>query len=82
MLAMAWMAMLIVFSAGAAADASAASALLALAEDPLVFVKVNPEFFAELWEAYPGASFGLMVIVPGVPWRKRRLCFTVTGRVG
>lgn len=62
-----WAAMQIVFSAGAAADASAASALVALAKDPLVFAKANPEFFAELREAYPAASFGLMVIIPGVP---------------
>ncbi|KAG0079856.1 putative choline transporter, neither null mutation nor overexpression affects choline transport [Podila epicladia] len=67
LLAIAWMTMQIVFSAGTAADASAASALVALAKDPLVFAKANPEFFAELREAYPAVSFGLMVIIPGVP---------------
>lgn len=62
-----WMAMQIVFTAGAAADASAASALVALAKDPLVFAKTNADFFAELREAYPASSFGLVVIIPGVP---------------
>lgn len=62
-----WVAMQIVFTAGAAADASAASALVALAKDPLVFANTNVEFFAELREAYPASSFGLVVIIPGVP---------------
>ncbi|KAG0344862.1 putative choline transporter, neither null mutation nor overexpression affects choline transport [Podila minutissima] len=66
-LVVAWMAMQIVFSVGTVADAGAASALVALAKDPLVFAKANPEFFAELREAYPAASFGLMVIIPGAP---------------
>lgn len=61
------MAIQIVFTAGAAADASAASALVALAKDPLVFAKTNADLFAELREAYPASSFGLVVIIPGVP---------------
>ncbi|KAF8952828.1 putative choline transporter, neither null mutation nor overexpression affects choline transport [Haplosporangium bisporale] len=52
------MAIQIVFTAGAAADAT---------KDPLVFAKTNADLFAELREAYPASSFGLVVIIPGVP---------------
>ncbi|KAG0361255.1 hypothetical protein BG005_008806 [Podila minutissima] len=50
-----------------AADTSAASAPVALAKDLLVFAMAKPEFFAELQEAYPAASFELMVTILGIP---------------
>ncbi|KAG0345965.1 putative choline transporter, neither null mutation nor overexpression affects choline transport [Podila humilis] len=59
------MALQFVLTAGASMDAGVAGLLVALARDPLVFARRNPEVFEEIRKRYPKVLFGL-VLIPGV----------------